>query len=170
MTAEQALAALNLTLPAMVEESKTTRRVLAAVPDDKGDYKPHEKNMSALELVQHITFSDIWFLSSIVQGEFSQPDDSGLAALNTPGKVLAVYDEKIPALLETVKGLSGEHLSKDVKFFTWNYPLVVYLQFALSHSIHHRGQLSVYLRPMGAKVPSIYGGSADEPMSAATEA
>jgi uncharacterized damage-inducible protein DinB len=58
-------------------------------------------------------------------------------------------------------------LVKQVKFYVFDYPLLVYVQFMLSHTIHHRGQLSVYLRPMGAKVPSIYGGSADEPMTMA---
>jgi uncharacterized damage-inducible protein DinB len=51
----------------------------------------------------------------------------------------------------------------------FNLPAVMYLQFMLNHSIHHRGQLSSYLRPMGAKVPSIYGGSFDEPMEHPSE-
>ena len=45
----------------------------------------------------------------------------------------------------------------------FNFPAVAYLNFMLSHTIHHRGQLAAWLRPMGGKVPSIYGGSADEP-------
>jgi uncharacterized damage-inducible protein DinB len=54
-------------------------------------------------------------------------------------------------------------------FGMFNLPAVMYLQFMLNHSIHHRGQLSAYLRPMGAKVPSIYGGSFDEPMAEHSE-
>jgi uncharacterized damage-inducible protein DinB len=54
-------------------------------------------------------------------------------------------------------------------FGMFNLPAVMYLQFMLNHSIHHRGQLSSYLRPMGAKVPSIYGGSFDEPMEHPSE-
>ena len=45
----------------------------------------------------------------------------------------------------------------------FNFPAVIYLSFLIRHQVHHRGQLSVYLRPMGAKVPAIYGGSFDEP-------
>jgi uncharacterized damage-inducible protein DinB len=57
-----------------------------------------------------------------------------------------------------------EQLTTPVDFLgAFNFPAVLYLSFVNNHSIHHRGQLSVYLRPMGAKVPSIYGGSADEP-------
>ena len=59
--------------------------------------------------------------------------------------------------------LSSEQLLKIVDFRgLFQYPAVLYLQFAINHSIHHRGQLSVYLRPMGAKVPSIYGESYDD--------
>ncbi|MBM3756134.1 MAG: hypothetical protein FJW38_19370 [Acidobacteria bacterium] len=60
--------------------------------------------------------------------------------------------------------MSGEALASERNFFgAFNFPAVVYLNWANIHSIHHRGQLSAYLRSMGGKVPSIYGGSADEP-------
>jgi len=61
-----------------------------------------------------------------------------------------------------LKETSGDQLVKVVDFRgILKFPAVIYLQIALSHSIHHRGQLSMYLRPMGAKVPSIYGESFD---------
>jgi uncharacterized damage-inducible protein DinB len=57
-------------------------------------------------------------------------------------------------------------LLKSINFHNvFEFPAVVYLQLMVNHSIHHRGQLSAYLRPMGAKVPAIYGGSADEPIT-----
>jgi uncharacterized damage-inducible protein DinB len=63
-----------------------------------------------------------------------------------------------------VKALSDDQLLKPISFFgIMTQPAVTYLSFLLMHGIHHRGQLSTYLRAMGAKVPSIYGGSADEP-------
>jgi uncharacterized damage-inducible protein DinB len=65
------------------------------------------------------------------------------------------------------KAVSPADAAKIVDFFGMQFPNVVYLNFMLKHSIHHRGQLSTYLRPMGAKVPSIYGGSADEPFEMA---
>ena len=65
-----------------------------------------------------------------------------------------------------LKAMSGEQLAKSMPFFgIMNYPAVVYLQFLNNHMIHHRGQLSTYLRAMNAHVPSIYGGSADEPFT-----
>jgi uncharacterized damage-inducible protein DinB len=54
-----------------------------------------------------------------------------------------------------------------IQFFTFNLPAAFYLAFLNNHSIHHRGELATYLRPMGSKVPSIYGGSFDEPLQAA---
>jgi uncharacterized damage-inducible protein DinB len=64
--------------------------------------------------------------------------------------------------VERLGHLSGDQLIKRIDFRgLFNFPAVVYVQIALNHSIHHRGQLSMYLRPMGAKVPSIYGESYD---------
>jgi uncharacterized damage-inducible protein DinB len=93
-----------------------------------------------------------------------------VTAMDSPEKILAFYDENMPKLLDKLKLLDGEHLSKSMKFFQWENPAVVYLQFSQKHTVHHRGQLSAYLRPMGAKVPGIYGGSADEPMQTSAEA
>jgi len=66
-----------------------------------------------------------------------------------------------------IRAMPGEKLAKPVTFFgMFNFPVAAYLGFMNNHSIHHRGQLATYLRPMGAKVPSIYGGSYDEPFQA----
>ena len=63
-----------------------------------------------------------------------------------------------------VAAMTAEQLMTPVEFFgVFNFPAVMYLGFLNNHSIHHRGELSTYLRPMGSKVPSIYGGSYDEP-------
>jgi uncharacterized damage-inducible protein DinB len=77
--------------------------------------------------------------------------------------VAAWYGEAFQSNFDRLARLSGEQLVKIIDFRgLFQYPAVTYLQFALNHSIHHRGQLSVYLRPMGAKVPSIYGESYDD--------
>jgi uncharacterized damage-inducible protein DinB len=65
---------------------------------------------------------------------------------------------------ERVRKLSPEQLMKPIEFFgVFNLPAAFYMGFLNNHSIHHRGQLAAYLRPMGSKCPSIYGGSYDEP-------
>jgi len=93
----------------------------------------------------------------------------------TVAEILQWYDGNVPALTEKLKGLTGEQLSKAINFYNlWNYPAAMYLNFWNAHSIHHRGYLAAYLRAMNARVPSIYGGSADEPFempaAAATQA
>ena len=79
------------------------------------------------------------------------------------------YDENMKRGLTRVAAYdSAEQLLTPVEFFgVFNLPAVAYLGFLNNHSIHHRGELATYLRPMGSKVPSIYGGSYDEPFVAA---
>ncbi len=74
------------------------------------------------------------------------------------------------AVVEKVKALSGEHLAKEISLMgVFNMQAIDFLSLMVRHSIHHRGQLSAYLRAMGGKVPQIYGPSADEPMSMTAE-
>ncbi|HKS76794.1 MAG TPA: DinB family protein, partial [Terriglobales bacterium] len=74
------------------------------------------------------------------------------------------YDENFTRGLDRVRSLTPQQLATPIDFLgVFNYPAVFYLAFLNNHSIHHRGELATYLRPMGSKVPSIYGGSYDEP-------
>ena len=169
MTPEQASIIAEFLLPQIEQEVQTTARVLAAVPEDKKDYTPESKCdtkcMMAGELANHIAESDLWFLEGIINGKFA---DQPTPSKGSVAEVAANYQARAAELLGKIKQLPADHLAKDVQFFTWNLPNATYLQFMQKHSVHHRGQLSAYLRPMGAKVPSIYGGSADEPFTAAT--
>jgi uncharacterized damage-inducible protein DinB len=84
----------------------------------------------------------------------------------TPQDAIARYNEKIPAAMERVRGLSGEELARQIDMLGFmQLPAVNFLALTVKHSVHHRGQLSAYLRAMGGKVPGIYGPSADTPMS-----
>jgi len=158
MTNEAAKALADYIVPQLHQESATTRKVLAAVPAGGCEYKPSEKCMTGLALATHIAAAEAFFLQGVIDGEFkwSQPD------LKTPAEVVAWYDEKVPGLLSQAAALSAEQLAKPIKFAVFELPAVEYLALSLKHGIHHRGQLSSYLRPMGGKVPSIYGPSADE--------
>ncbi|SRR5579871_6741814 len=164
MTPDQATFLLNeILVPQAQSEHETTCRIVAAVPADKGDYKPSDKCMSAWALSQHLIGSHIFFMEGIVNGQFAPPapfPDS----IKTPADLLAWDQENFSKALDKVKAMSPEALAAPVSFFgVFLQPAVTYLSFMNSHAIHHRGQLSAYLRPMGAKVPRIYGGSADEP-------
>ena len=83
--------------------------------------------------------------------------------MKTPADIVAWYEAQSAANHARLKALSGEDLTRTVMFHGGvGMPAIAFLQLMLTHSAHHRGQLSAYLRPMGAKVPSIYGPSADE--------
>lgn len=171
MTPEQATFLANVYLPSIKQETQTSRKVIAAVPKDKGDYKPHPNSRSALELAWHIAATDIWFLDGLAQRSFEMSGGEMPVEIKTSADVVAWYDKQLPLSLKKVESLSGEQLAKPISFFDiYNHPAVVYLQFLIVHSVHHRGQLAAYLRPMGAKVPSIYGGSFDEPFEMTAKA
>lgn len=169
MKPEQAAFLLSIFLPAVEKESLITQRVLAAVPADKGSYRPHPDSRSALELAWHIAGCDIWFLDGFLQQNFEMEDDTMPADFKDTADILLWYEDSFPSKLDEVRKLPAEFWATTLPFFgIYNFPAVMYLQFMLSHTIHHRGQLSAYLRPMGAKVPNIYGGSFDEPMAPPT--
>lgn len=144
-------------------EMQTTLRVFEAVPTDRLDYQPDPKAKNALNLVRHITLEDEWILNSITDGEFKAPpagDDS--CGIMSPADAIAQYKERIPAALERVRALPAEKLTANIDLLGMiQMPAINFLAMALKHSVHHRGQLSTYLRPMGGKNPSIYGPTAD---------
>jgi uncharacterized damage-inducible protein DinB len=165
MTPEQAALFANAFLPAVQKEQLTTKRVLAAVPPEQGRYRPHPHSRSAFELTWHIASVDVWFLDGFLRGKFEMEDDNVPADFKDSTDVIAWYEDSFPPKFDQVARLSPEFWATPISFFEiYNHPAVLYLQFMLFHTIHHRGQLTAYLRPMGAKVPSIYGGSFDEPM------
>lgn len=164
MNAEHAKFTLDLFAPGLEHESQITRKVIAAIPEAKCNYKPDPSSRTALELAQHIATVDVWFLNGIATGAFSH-DESTPAGLDTVAGVLAFYDREFPKALAKVKAMPAEKLAQPISFMGMlNHPGVIYLGLTNNHMIHHRGQLAAYLRPMGSKVPNIYGGSFDEPM------
>ena len=163
MNPEQAKFLCNFLLNNIQQEAETTKKVIRAVPDDKKSYKPETKSMTAHELAWHIATSEIWFLGSILDGKFTMTEPP--AAPPTIGAILEWYETNHRDRLNKLKDLPADKLAAKMTLFGgMDFPAVVYLNLLALHSSHHRGQLSTYLRPMGSKVPSIYGGSADEPM------
>jgi uncharacterized damage-inducible protein DinB len=164
MTTEQALLLRDFLLSGN-SDFATTKKVLAAIPEDRSDYRPDPKARTARELAWHIISSELHFLDSIAQG--AQVGGEDLPTENRSlAEMIAFYEIRFTAGLEKIRSLSGEQLAKPIKMYeVFNFPAVSYLTFLQHHTIHHRGQLSVYLRPMDAKVPSIYGPSADETWS-----
>jgi uncharacterized damage-inducible protein DinB len=165
MTPEQAGFLASVFLPSVQREYLTTRRVLRAVPIEKNGFQPHAVARTALELAWHLASSDLWFLDGFLTAKFEMDDDSMPGDLTDTADIVALYEEQFEEKFPQVAKLSPEFWATPLAFFgMYEHPAVLYLQFMLNHSVHHRGQLTAYLREMGAKVPNIYGGSYDEPM------
>lgn len=150
-------------------ESAVTRTVLERVPTDKLDYKPHEKSMGFGQLASHIAEMYEWFDSTLNSTEldFATIDYKPFIAESNE-QLLEYFDANVEKAVELVKNASDEDLmvnwtmrNGDQVFFTMPRIQVI-RSFMLNHIIHHRGQLSVYLRLNDIPVPSIYGPSADE--------
>jgi uncharacterized damage-inducible protein DinB len=159
---EQATFLLQMALPALKTEHRTTRAVIEAIPADQGDYRPDGVSKSALDLAWHMASAEIFFMDGVASGQFNPAGRGRPESVRTAADVAAWYEDAFQKHFERLTKLSSEQLLKVVDFRgMFQLPAVTYLQFSLNHVIHHRGQLSVYLRPMGAKVPSIYGESHD---------
>ncbi|HLK02900.1 MAG TPA: DinB family protein [Candidatus Acidoferrum sp.] len=163
MTAEQAMFVNGMYIDAVKRESKATRDVIAAVPPNECEYKPDDCSKTAIELARHIAAAESRLLSIPIAGSFDPKGPSPLPeSAKTPAEIAAWYEQSTVDTLSKLSKLTPEQLTKIVDFRgLFQMPAVMYLQFALHHSIHHRGQLSAYLRAMGGKVPAIYGESYD---------
>ena len=163
MTADQAHQFVHtLLLENLRNESRTTRSILSAVPPAALDYRPDPCAKTANELLRHLAAADNFFLKSVADGAFVPgsvkiPDD-----VTAPADVAAWYESEHAKNLTAVSQLTGHQLIQSVDFRgRFQRPAYVFLQAGLLHAVHHRGQLSTYLRPMGGKVPAIYGESYD---------
>ncbi len=149
-------------------ECATTRRLLERIPDDKLGWKPHAKSMSMGELASHIAEVNSWSGAVFDMDVFDLEPDYKPFAAKSRQELLDFFDS---AVKETVSKMTGQ--PNDKLMATWKMTsggqtafemprVAVVRTFLLSHGVHHRGQLSVYLRLNDIPVPSIYGPSADE--------
>ena len=149
-------------LPALKNEHRITRSIIGAIPLDKGDYRPDGISKSALDLAWHIVATEMRFMDVLPAGEFDFSPRPRPDSIKNSEDVTAWYTDNFDSHFAKLTNLSNEQLLKIVDFRSiFQLPAVMYLGFVLHHSVHHRGQLSMYLRPMGAKVPAMYGESFD---------
>ncbi len=141
---------------------RSRRKLSPPVPDAKSDFRHDPNGRTAKELAWHIANTDIQFLDGIADLKFNM--ESPEHKPQTSAEVVAWYDENMKRGVARVEAMTAEQLL-DAGRLLWRVQYAVggYLGFLNNHSIHHRGELATYLRPMGSKVPSIYGGSYDEP-------
>lgn len=166
MTNEQATFLRDFLIQSQEFEVPVTAKVLAAIPKGQMGYKADEKARTAGEIGWHTAVSEKLFLEGILAGEFNWVEGD-MPAADSGEPLAAWYNANVPPLMAKVKVMDGPSLTRTINFFgVFNLPAAAYLNFMLNHTIHHRGQLAAGLRSMGGKVPSIYGGSADEPFEA----
>jgi uncharacterized damage-inducible protein DinB len=164
------MALTDALLPEFDREMAVTRRVLERVPFDDFNWKPHRKSMSIGELASHLCNILSWVPILLKDKSFdiSGAGPSGAVASTSAQQLVASYDEHLKAARDLIASTSdGQFMEpwtlkeKGKEVFTMPRIAVLRTVF-LSHSIHHRGQLSVYLRLRDIPVPPIYGPSADE--------
>ena len=140
-------------------ESKTTRKVLSRIPEGS-DYRPDPKSRTAREIAWQVVCEEKMIIEALENGtaEWAPPPTPA-----TMKEVLEAYEQQSATLPERWKALPDERWNGELDFFGSSRPASPMAWSFLFDIVHHRGQISTYLRPMGSKVPQIYGPSGDEP-------
>jgi uncharacterized damage-inducible protein DinB len=155
-------------LPEFDLEMANTRKALERVPEDKLEYKPHEKSWTLRQLAGHLAQVPSWGTVTLQTAELDLSQPFPQPKLDTKAEILAAFDaalaEARPALEKaSAEDLTGSWTMKMGEDVVFSMPRVAVLRsFVMNHMIHHRGQLTVYLRLTGGSVPALYGPSADE--------
>lgn len=156
-------------LPEFDHEMGVARKVIERVDDAQFGWKPHEKSMSLGRLATHIAEIPMWGHTILSQPEFNMiPGEYKPAEKASTAEILAFFDEQV----SVIRSILAEKTDAEL-MSTWTFKdngkelfsmprVAAWRAWVMNHLIHHRGQLSVYLRQTGSKVPSIYGPSADE--------
>ncbi len=155
-------------LPEFDHEMAVTRKVLARIPEDKFGWKPHEKSMTLGRLASHLAEIPGWVKETLTLDSLDMGEGHPSDAPATRDAVLAKFDKMVAVARPLIEGATdGQFMStwtlKNKGQTVFSAPKVAVLRsFVFSHAVHHRGQMSVYLRLNNVPVPSIYGPSADE--------
>ena len=140
-------------------ESKTTSKVLGRIPEGS-DYRPDPKSRTARDIAWQIAVEEEMIIDALESGvaKWAPPP-----APETMKELCAVYDRQSADVLRRLKALPAARWNGTLEFFGHQRPASPMAWSFLFDIVHHRGQITTYLRPMGSTVPQIYGPSADEP-------
>lgn len=160
-------------LPAFDQIIDGTRRQLAAIPGDRLEWRPHEKSFTIGELGTHLANLPMWTMATLGRDEFdvAPPGEEPprQPPLESTHAILALLDENAAAARDAIEAASDEALMKGWTLLSggealFTQPKVAVLRtFVMDHMIHHRGQLTVYLRLLDVPVPQTFGPTADFP-------
>ena len=158
-------------LAEMDREVERSRRALSQVPEGKYDWKPHEKSMAFGYLTEMVATIPSWIAVEITKNELDIAPADGSTMKQEPKRtsaaLIAALDKSAADARAALQQTTDEHLNTtwqlkargEVVQETTRHEVI---QDTLNHWAHHRGQMTVYLRLMGAKVPALYGPSADD--------
>lgn len=155
-------------LAELESEAAITRRVLARVPDGKGDWKPHDKSMPMGRLASLVANMPGWIAMMLTQDEFDVAAGPPPAQLKTNQDLLAAFDANVARSRDALKKTDDAHLETTWRMLARGHVVSETTRYenlrsgVLNHLAHHRGQLTVYLRLNDVPVPSVYGPTADE--------
>ncbi len=162
------MAIADALLPELDHEIAVTRKLLERVPDDQFAWKPHPRSFSLGQLAGHVATISLWGVTTIERSELDLDGAGSPAPATSRAALLTIFDEQASAFRAALVGTSDAELTtmwtlKQKGKVILSMPKVAVLRsFVVNHLIHHRGQLSVYLRLLDIPLPSIYGPSADE--------
>ena len=144
-------------IPAFQLEHRLTCGVIGGLPDDRADFKPEDGARPAGQLARHIVTTELRWLDGVADGVFRDIKDAS-GAPEVGAALIEYYKGRFASALAALTSMPDEHLVRVIDYRGFiKMPALAYLTLAMHHSIHHRGQLSVYLRTMGLPVPRIYG-------------
>lgn len=159
-------------LPEFDREMANTRKTLERVPEDRLDWKPHDKSMTLGGLATHLANLPSWVVHMVEKDalDIAPPGESPLRVteLTSVRENLEMFDKNVSAARAAIERASDEHLLNSWTLLSggktiFTLPRVAVLRTSvMNHNIHHRAQLGVYLRLCDVPLPSIYGPSADE--------
>lgn len=140
-------------------ESKTTSKVLSRIPEGS-DYRPDPKSRTAQEIAWQIVNEEKMIIDALESGVFAWAPAPTPATMK---EICEAYDGQSVRISERLEALPAERWDATLEFFGKKRPASPMAWSFLFDIVHHRGQITTYLRPMGSTVPQIYGPSADEP-------
>lgn len=158
-------------LAQLESEATKSRRVLEQVPAGKTDFKPHERSMAFGYLATLVASIPSWVGMAVTLNELDiAPKDGPKHApppMNTSAELIAGLDKAVAQAREALQKTTDEHLATKWKLLSGGQlemetPRYEVIRDAFLHAAHHRGQMTVYLRLLGSKVPSVYGPTADD--------
>ncbi|MEQ1885861.1 MAG: DinB family protein [Bryobacteraceae bacterium] len=155
-------------LPEFDHEMATTRKCLERVPEDKFGWKPHDRSMEFGKLASHLAEMPTWAVNTFAKDTLDIATEYKPFHATSSAELLAAFDRNVAAARAAIAAAPDEAYMQNWSLVNGATVLhtmpkiVVVRSFVLNHNMHHRGQLSVYLRLNDIPVPSIYGPSADE--------